>query len=279
MKTSQVKKLSTKHRFLYWIKERELIRKKKESEEDKPWTDDEILMNYSFCNVIRMDDKVSRWLMKNWYEPNHGHKNMFLACLVARHFNSIETLEAMGFPKVWRPQVFLERISLLEKKFNGAYILTAMKGWNKAEMVFKVTAQQFRDRPISIDINSMQNTVESLILFKNLGLFMAGQITADLRWSMDGEWSDKNSWAPMGPGSKRGINRLNERDIKSSINQDRFLEELRHDVIETFQTEIPENLATRMEAIDWQNCLCEFDKYERKLHGEGNPKRKYPGSR
>ena len=31
-------------------------------------------------------------------------------------------------------------------------------------------------------------------------------------------------------------------------------------------------------AQDVQNCLCEFDKYERVRLGEGRPKSKYPGA-
>ena len=32
-----------------------------------------------------------------------------------------------------------------------------------------------------------------------------------------------------------------------------------------------------MEMMDFQNCHCEFDKYERTLHSEGRPKQLYPG--
>ena len=72
-------KKDPKNRFLYWIKERESIRKKKEAGNPKPWTDDPILQNYRFCNVRRMDDTVSQWLLKNWYEPYFDHPNMLSA--------------------------------------------------------------------------------------------------------------------------------------------------------------------------------------------------------
>jgi len=36
-------------------------------------------------------------------------------------------------------------------------------------------------------------------------------------------------------------------------------------------------ICDRLEAIDYQNCLCEFDKYERALQG-GRPKRNYDGN-
>ena len=34
-------------------------------------------------------------------------------------------------------------------------------------------------------------------------------------------------------------------------------------------------VATRMERMDWQNCLCEVDKYLRAKNGEGRPKQRY----
>ena len=43
MNIKDVVKLSPLDRLLYWIKERESIRLKKEAGEPKPWTDDEIL--------------------------------------------------------------------------------------------------------------------------------------------------------------------------------------------------------------------------------------------
>ena len=40
-----------KKTLLYWISERESIRKKKKSGEPKPWTKDPILRDYKFCHV------------------------------------------------------------------------------------------------------------------------------------------------------------------------------------------------------------------------------------
>jgi len=80
MKIEQVKKLDVQERWLYWIKEREKIRLAKDAGDSKPWTDDVILQSYRFCNVRRMDDKVSQWLLNNWYKPYRGHPHMLKAC-------------------------------------------------------------------------------------------------------------------------------------------------------------------------------------------------------
>ena len=40
--------------YLYWIKERELIRYRKENEKkEPPWTEDEILKQFKFCQVFQ----------------------------------------------------------------------------------------------------------------------------------------------------------------------------------------------------------------------------------
>src|SRR3990167_10684356 len=103
MLIEDVKKLSPMERFCYFIQERESIRLKKESGEPRPWTDDEIFLMYKFTNVRRMDDRVSQWLLKNWFLPYFDHKNMLTAVTLAREVNRIEVLEELGFPKTWNP--------------------------------------------------------------------------------------------------------------------------------------------------------------------------------
>jgi hypothetical protein len=51
---------STTTRFVYFVGERETIRLRRESGQPRPWTDDPILAAWSFCNVRREDDRVSR---------------------------------------------------------------------------------------------------------------------------------------------------------------------------------------------------------------------------
>lgn len=256
----------------------------------KPWTDDPILQQYRFCNVRRMDDKVSQWLDLHWYTPNHNHKNMVIACVLARHFNQPQTLARIGFPKNYNEgyiQSGLEHIESLKRQgettFNSAYIIRASGDYpNKSEMVFYETVQQFVDSPTKYlnKADSMEDAVNLLMGYRNIGSFMAGQIAADLRWATDGKFLDKNTWAAMGPGSKRGMNRLhfsnNERDVDSPLKQEQFLEELR-EFVAFAKKALPTSITSRLEMIDWQNCFCEFDKYSRVLLDEGRPKQKYDG--
>ncbi len=72
------------------------------------------------------------------------------------------------------------------------------------------------------------------------------------------------------------MNRLYNMPIKASWTQDKFVYQLRG-VIEELRDRLPKQITNRLEAIDFQNCLCEFDKYERTLFDNRRPKARYPG--
>lgn len=282
MNIEEVKKLDPFERLVYWITERESIRLKKEAGEPRPWTDDDILNTYRFCNVRRMDDRVSQWLLKNWYEPYRDHKNIVLACVLARHFNQPSTLEAIGFPEVWNRQTVgrmferVEKLRLERAVFNGAYMIRAGSDWsNKVEMVFYETVQQFVPQLSDLVFHSVESAVTCFSCYRNLGTFMAGQIVADLRWATSWRFKDRLRWAAIGPGSRRGMNRLLGRDIKSFMGQEEFNHWFGTEVLENVKSLIPRSISKRLEAIDYQNCLCEFDKYERTLFDGRRPKQLY----
>jgi hypothetical protein len=267
--------------FMYWIRERESIRKKRNIGVPKPWTDDPILQQYRFCNVRRMDDRVSDWLLKKWYRPYRDHPNIVPAVVLARLLNRIETLEEIGFPRVWSPDRLLRklqrRVDRGEKCFSAAYIVTGGLGGTKIEqVVHKMVHPVFLARKRLELGKTLKGSHEQMMQFKGLSSFTAGQVVMDLRWAMSGRWRDRMTWAPKGPGSTRGINRYMGRELKTKIKQEQFLEELSV-VIADAKRELPMATTERLEAMDYQNCLCEFDKYERAAKGPGRMKRRYDG--
>lgn len=52
--------------YWYFAYERQNIFLKKQRGENAPWTDDEILREYKFCNTYRLNDRVSQYLLKNF---------------------------------------------------------------------------------------------------------------------------------------------------------------------------------------------------------------------
>ena len=90
--------------FYNYINERHAIYLKRSIGEPFPWTDDEILQTYSFCNVYRELDKVTVWIRENWKEPYADHPNLPFAMAVARQINWPDTLQEIGFPEHWNPE-------------------------------------------------------------------------------------------------------------------------------------------------------------------------------
>src|SRR5687767_12157182 len=76
----------------YWIAERERMRLRHAARKT-PYTRDPLMAEWRWCNVRRMDDHVSRWLMHSWYVgaravPSHA----LAAATLARYINLPQTL-------------------------------------------------------------------------------------------------------------------------------------------------------------------------------------------
>ncbi len=295
MKIAKVKQLPIRERFWYWIKERESIRLKKESGTDQLlWTDDEILQTYRFCNVRRMEDKVSNWLLRNWYQPYFDNNNMLAACAIARFVNKPESLKEITeaiFSVHREPNWKLIKKTLRNIKstgqvvFNGAYMVrgNSKKSPDKIGTVIDDYVKPMVDKVKWFNADSMEQTHAEIAKHYGYGSFMAGQIVADMRWAVSGYWKDKNIWAPVGPGSARGLARYVYLPSEWSIlfkryvnrNPNEWLGDFRVYILEEAKTNLPSSITSWLEAHDYQNCLCEFDKYERALNGEGKPKQLY----
>jgi len=269
-------------RIAAFILERESIRHKKESGGKRPWTDNEILAKYRFCNVQREDDKVTRWLKKHWRDPFAGHKNMTAALLLARMINWPPTLEWMGFPDKWDPERMVDCIHDIHKKgkaWSSAYIVsTCGEKIDKAVYVVR-TASVVQGRPwYTPNVGDTLDSVWTKLRTVNgLGAgFIAAQVVADLKYCDESlmKAEDWWTWAVPGPGSRRGLNRYYGHLLESSWTTAGWQSALQ------LMINAVSPLIGRMElhAQDWQNCLCEWDKYERTRLGQGKPRAGYTPS-
>ncbi len=168
----------------------------------------------------------------------------------------------------------MKQLAKVGPVFNSAYIVTGEKATDKIDSVFDTFVGQLVRNPPVLDPNSIERSVRVLQRERGIGSFMAGQIVADLRWCMSGGWYDKNEWAAMGPGSKRGMNRLLGRPVDAAMLQPEFAGHLLV-YMHGLKSLLPPAIVERLEAIDYQNCLCEYDKYCRVLDGAGRPKSKF----
>lgn len=270
--------------YLYWIFERENIRRKKDVSTPKPWSMDPIFQNYKFCNVEREQDKVTKWIKDNWREPYRGHPNMWFAMIVARLFNWPDTLEEMTFPQLaytdyrekWRRNLKGIRDEANGKVFTGAYLVsTNGVKMDKIDYILDRVLMPIWLNGLAPDKDdTLQSYWEFLTQFDGLGSFMAGQVVADLKYvdPILEKASDWWSWAPLGPGSTRGLNRLHNRPLEKSLNQKQGLVELQE-----LQSIVKDKLKMELPVHDIQNCCCEFYKYVKIKFGEGRTRSSYPG--
>jgi hypothetical protein len=265
----------------YWIAERERMRKRHAAGQ-RPYTRDPVLAEWRFCNVRRMDDHVSRWLMRYWYVGERARpENVVSAATLARRaLNHPEAL--CDFLDVsWGDWDEIKRrlwwrIAILSKEttFDPAYKIgggNKRKGIEKYEAVVDIAAA-VQEKHCMLPTRTMREACVALCGVYGIGPFMAGQIVADLRHVVGGPWTDKDTWAPMGPGSARGMAYLLGRD--GAVSEAEFERRLPA-VIEHVKRTHPAIWRDRkLEAHDVQNCLCELDKFVRVQAG-GKLKQRY----
>jgi hypothetical protein len=275
-------------RLVAWIRARDTVRVTKEAGRPKPWTTDPILRAWRFCNVRREDDAVTRWISQHWRTPYAEDPMLWFAMCIARLVNNPSTLNLMGYPEErWKPRHFERGMSVATarygKPWGPAYIVsTNGHAMPKPQYVAqRVLAPLWNARK---DLTKQYLEVETLaafhaqlMKFDGLGSFMAAQVVADLKYAhFMNDCEDWATWAASGPGSRRGMNRIMERDVNVSMAEKVWLERLQE-----LRTEVNKRLSWSdpLHAQDLQNCLCEFDKYERERLGQGHPKRKYAGEK
>lgn len=282
-----------------WMQLREAARKRYESGR-RPYTLDPIIASTRFCCVRRMDDKVSKWLLTRWYPYVEGTKlNTTLAAAgLARLINWPAALEGLrngrgedAYFEKWNKakakKHFESMKSRGEKVFTGAYIINAAgagPGANKVDVVLGQIDEMYKRANDLVVHGNMEMTHRNMQSINGIGSFIAGQIVADLRFVLPGKWLDKDTWAPLGPGSRRGMGWLQGWDGIDAGELGRMSQTVFNShMAELIKWAKADKVAgpifkeRMLEAHDMQNVLCETDKYFRLLHKTGRAKNKYNG--
>lgn len=279
--------------MLHWVEERELIRVRKESGAQYPWTVDSILAKYRFCNVRREDDRVTVWIDQHIRKPYADHPLLWLMLCVARQINWPPTLQRLiDSPDGWPadPRFVPLRMAMVlsdweaagNKTFTGAYIIapSSVKGMSKREHVSLSTIGNLWESRNVIQPyfewcgRSVKGAHALLSRYNGWGPFLAYQAVVDMVFTpILGKASDRRTWAAAGPGTIRGLNRLHGRPVDARLSQGEALRDLKIlDVCLRDKTHI------EFDFTDVPNICCEFDKYVRVKQSEGKPRALYvPG--
>lgn len=243
---------------------------------------DPIISKYRFCNVRRNNDRVTKWIFTEYMGFFKSHPDLWFALVVARLFNLPESLApARKYVLPFRPEEFMHAMHARKsrglKNFNAAYIVsTNGVAMDKVEYLVTEVLEPLWAKRVAIRASLKGATLaeahELLMRQNGLASFMAAQVLADLKYAEPELWSDFHTFAASGPGSKRGLHRIMGRAFTAPLREPQFreeLSELRDAVNKQLRWEEP------LTAQDLQNCLCEYDKYERARLGEGTPKQIY----
>lgn len=273
----------------YWIVEREHIRGLKEEGWDKPWSDDPIFHSTYFCNVNREDDKTTRWIRDNWSAELAEMLDMVLAMTVARLFNHIGTLSSLPLPIPCQPASWLgwvsttltERYLKGDQLWSGAYMITTsgakISKLDHCLRVIRGVYETFQHYRVG-DITTLQGLFDRIVGVDGLGPFLAAQIVADVKNSnvmgFGVHAKDHRTFSAHGPGSLRGLSWYFNEKVTPKYYKDRI-----STAYEEVVLELPSHIHQWMCMQNFQNCLCEFDKYMRIKTGTGKSKRNYDGNK
>jgi hypothetical protein len=292
--------------FWYWVRERQFIYEKRQRGESPPWTDDEILRTFSFCNVYREQDRVTVWIDQNIRKPYADHPNLWIMLAIARTINWPPTLQAIintseVVEGIWPDNKstfvplamgrFMDHLKQQtgEKLYTGAYMIRAESD-PKSEW-YSRTKQEYIGGCVIGNLWKARGEFTAMFLdsiyhanpyrpslqevhawfthFHGWGPFMAYEVVTDLRHTRYlRNAPDIMTWANAGPGAIRGLKRMFPN--QKFTHPEHYNAGMQY-LLERSNEMIPDHFP-RMEMRDIEHVACEFDKYSRVKHGEGRPR-------
>lgn len=265
--------------YWYFACERQNIFLKKKNGEPAPWTKDEILQEFKFCNSYRVNDRVSQYLLKNviYNGKKYTDADMIFRIILFKLFNKESTWELLeneigditlsSFDFNKYSQILEKAINNGQKIYNDAYISCANKAFGydrKHENHLALLEKMFLKDHIDTKIINSKNMEEAFNIIKSyplIGNFMAYQLITDINYSNVVDFSEME-FTVAGPGSERGIKKcfistggLSKEEIIKYMckNQKKEFKRLSLDF---------KPIGNRpLQLIDCQNIFCELDKY------------------
>ena len=265
--------------YWYFAWERQNIFWKKLNGEEAPWTDDNILQQYKFCNSYRVNDRVSQYLLKNViYNGNiYEDEDMLFRIILFKLFNKEATWELLvnefgditlkGFNFERYSKVLSEATLKGVKIYNDAYISCANKAFGydrKHDNHLALLNKMFNEDKIASKIKACKTMKEAFDIIKSyplIGNFMAYQLVTDINYSEVVDWRE-DEFTVAGPGSLRGIKKCFI-DTGDMSNEDiiRYMYERQDEEFKRLNLDFKKIGDRPLQLIDCQNIFCELDKY------------------
>lgn len=270
-------------------RERERIRRLRDSGAPRPWTTDPIFAGFRFTNVHRENDKTTAWFRKNVRDPlSFRGDNLAIveATIIFRWFNRIESMEIVKDLLLdgWDTEEVRKRLANVSPIVTGAYMMHSPIGYNKLDgMLLAIDWARLRLPKMvaswgsSVTQEQVHRDLKSL---DNMGSFSAGEVVWDLRWTPV-LWNapDINTWTVAGPGCARGLGYVRADDPLMFNYGNKGDQE---DMLEMMLTLLDESRQGKNWPQEWQPWelheaemwACEYAKY-RSAQAGGRLKRRF----
>lgn len=259
--------------ILWFINERLSIWKKKVTGEIPPYTQDEILSQYRFCNLFREFDRqtIVFHTLLNPLRDNFPLwlLNMFYCRMVART-ETIENVGLLSFDNDNNKVVYERLMNHLRPKFGTPYVFpvsTILKSKTPTRELFMTKFLPTIMKEVASEIGvwnkkSVYDGVEKIIPIFGFNLhFLWTEVLIDVAYQFP-EYIDLYARFPIGPGSLPTMNRIHARKDSSVL-----VTELAMIPLDTGLTINGKKIF--LSAENWEGVGCEFRKYTNLKQGKG----------
>lgn len=252
----------------------------KEAGEPKPWTKDEPMLDFKFTNVFRELDKGTVSLRK-MEQGQSSPKWLLWNTMWYRLFNRYEHASDIGWNEDY--DELRDKMTLLYNTgnliFTSAHMTVGKAGEPKITTMLNSLSVVYEELdPLLDDIlkgRTLESAFRRLQRYMGIGPFISYEMVSDLRHHILSEAPDIMSWCNLGPGCKRGLERLGKfPHIDSCI-----------DLLSRASENVGDHLLNHVRHKGWpyfelreiEHSLCEFDKHQRLVNKTGKPREKYNG--
>lgn len=246
-----------------------------------PYTTNEILKNFKFCNAYRVLDRISQYLVKHIVKNTSGFQSEDVVFRVVffKLFNLSSTWEYLEehIGPIRLSNFDIKTISALLMKrkqetaiYNSAYISCATKAFgfdSKHDNHLALLHKMFIEDQLAsklIACTHMKQCFDLLKSYPLIGSFMAYQLATDIGYC-DFILYQETDFTIAGPGAVRGIKKAFER-FSSFEEAIWFAYEKQEEYFEKLGLPFKYIHNRKLQPIDIQNLFCEFDKYCREAH-------------
>ncbi|PJE66944.1 hypothetical protein COU93_01510 [Candidatus Shapirobacteria bacterium CG10_big_fil_rev_8_21_14_0_10_36_6] len=287
-KPEHIKKISADKKVLekiiWLVNERMGIFEKKQKGEKPPFTKDEILSTYRFCNVYRELDRQTIFFHTLLKPLEKDFSLWFLNMLFCRSICRTETIERIGllnFDVENNKKVFKRLIESPSPKYGNAYIFpisTIQKSkWNTREKFFclyyPIGAKNLVKEIEQFDKFSVVEALKKLLPVFGFNMkFLMTEVLIDVAYQCP-QHIDLFKQFPIGPGSiptMKSLNKINDPEIVNLELSQQIYPQINY---LTFNEK-----SVYLSAENWEGIGCEFRKYTNLSNGKGR-KRLYKSQR